>query len=311
MSKQIITVSVAAVLTTLPSLKAKAAEDTNQITPTGIPNSSSTNYESGWRVMLDSSYNSPGTAKFQGTHLGKSDAFSVSLDVGKDVPLNDQWFLQFDLGQDNFFLGEVAGAPIPNAVHTMRFGTGVGYRLNDQLTLTGMVSPLLYRFEDIQGDDVGFSGGLMASYRENAKLTWSFGLMVMPDTDLPVVLPVVGVKWLINDRYTLEVGIPKTRLSYHFDQKLTLYTGLDLVGTTFRTSDDMGTRFGQPQYNNALATYRDIRMGIGASYKIIHGLQGEVEAGCSAFREINYTKVDSDVKFDPGAYVRLGLTWHF
>jgi len=90
-------------------------------------------------------------------------------------------------------------------------------------------------------------------------------------------MPVVGVRWLINDRYTLEVGMPKTRLSYRIDSKWAVYGGVDLNGAVFRTSEDLGTKTGLPQYNNALATYRDVRLGVGTSYEFAHGLRAELE----------------------------------
>lgn len=269
-----------------------------------------TNFESGWQAALDSSYTAPSTVKFQGTRLANSDAFNVNLDIGKKFSLNDRWFLQMDLGSDNLFLDEVSGVPIPDAIHTMRFGAGIGYHWNDKWTVTGMISPSLYRLEDVQGSDVGLAGGVLALYHANPKWMWSFGLMVAPDSDLPV-LPMAGVNWIINDQFTLQMMFPKPRLLYRIDRQWTLYTGLDMVGTTFRTADDFGVKIGMSQYNNALATYRDVRLGLGVSYHVIFGLDAELEAGASVYRQIDYTKIDQKVEFDPSVYVRLGLNYRF
>jgi hypothetical protein len=104
------------------------------------------------------------------------------------------------------------------------------------------------------------------------------------------------------------VGIPKTRLTYQIDPKWSLYGGIDLSGTTFRTDETLGTKTGFPKYNNARATYRDIRLGAGAGYDVGHGLRAEIEAGYSVYRDINYKDIDQDVKFNPTPYVRLGLS---
>ena len=296
-------------------LSEKASGQTNGLTASVAgdfigPNAFPTNIDSGWETMLNSSYTAPSAAKFQGTRLGNSDAFDVNIGVGKKFTLNDKWFLQLDFGSDNLFLDTVAGAPIPDAVHTMRFGAGIGYHLNDKWTVTGMVNPTLYSFDDIQCSDVGISGGLLAFYRANSKLTWSFGIMVAPDSDLPV-LPMAGVNWMINNQFTLQMMFPKPRLLYQINRQLTLYAGLDMVGTTFRTSDNFGTKIGMTEYNDALATYRDVRLGLGVGYHIISELNAELEAGASVYRQIDYTKLDQQVKFNPSAYVRFALNYRF
>jgi len=286
------------------SLTASVAGDTTD------PNAFPTNFDSGWETMINSSYTAPSTAKFQGTQRASSDAFNVNFGVGKKFTLNDHWFMRMNFGSDNLFLDTVSGAPIPDAVHTMRLGAGIGYHWNDKWTVTGMVNPMLYRLDDVQGSDVGFSGGLLALYRANSKLTWSFGIMVAPDSDLPV-LPMVGANWMINDQFTLQMMFPQPRLLYRVDRQWTLYTGLDMVGTTFRASDNFGTKIGMTEYNNALATYRDVRLGLGVGYHIISGLNAELEAGASVYRQIDYTKLDQQVKFNPSAYVRFALNCRF
>ena len=105
----------------------------------------------------------------------------------------------------------------------------------------------------------------------------------------------------------LEVAMPKTRLTYRVDSKWEFYTGLDLNGAVFRISEHLGTKTGLPQHNDAIATYRDIRLGVGASYEIVRGLRAELEIGFSVYREIDYFRLDDTVSFDPAPYVRLGL----
>jgi hypothetical protein len=262
---------------------------------------------SGVQASLNFSYDASSKAKFQGTRLGDSDATALNLAVNTQIALDKKWFIPLGLQSDNYFLGTVSGAPIPDNIHTLRFNTGLGWHFNDQWTFTALLSPSLYRFEDVGGSDIGWAGGAVATFQQNPALTWSFGFFVAPDSDVPV-LPAVGLHWLINQHYTLEVGFPKTRLTYRVDPKWSLYTGVDLNGTTFRSGETLGTKTGYPNYNNALATYRDIRLGVGAGYEVGHGLRAEIEAGCSVYRDINYNDIDQDVKFNPAPYVRLGLS---
>jgi hypothetical protein len=263
-----------------------------------------------WQASASSGYNAGGATKFDGQHLADSDAFNYKLQAGASVFLNKNWFIDLGLFSDNFSLQQVSGAPIPEDIHTLRLNGGVGYRWGDKWIFSAMVSPSLERLDGVRGDDVSISGGVLARYQPNPSLTWSFGLFAAPDYDVPV-MPLIGVRWLINDRYTLEVGMPKTRLSYRLDSKWALYGGLDFNGAVFRTGEDLGTKTGNPKYNNAIATYRDIRVGVGTGYEIGHGLRAELDAGYSVYRQINYFRIDDTVRFDPSPYVRLGLSCRF
>ena len=40
-------------------------------------------------------------------------------------------------------------------------------------------------------------------------------------------------------------------------------------------------------------------------------LRAEIEAGSSVYREIRYTRIDEQVKFDPAPYARLALSVRF
>jgi len=259
---------------------------------------------------LNYTYDAPGTAKFLGNRLDKSDASALDFGVDTRLRLNDDWFVPLGLQSDNYFLDGVPGAPVPDDINTLHLRTGLGWHFSDQWTFTGLAGPALYRMNDINSDDFGAFGGLMATYRANPALLWTFGVMISPDNDVPA-LPVVGLHWQINDQYTLEVGVPKTRLTYHINPQWSLYTGLAMNGTVFRSDEDLGTKTGNAQYNNALATYRDIRLGVGTGYELFQGLRAEIEAGYSVYRRIDYQDIGQEVDFNPAPYVRVGLSYRF
>jgi len=264
----------------------------------------------GFQGNVNSGYVAGSNPKFLGTKLSSSDAFNLNFDAGTRMMLNEKWFLRFGLGLDNTFLNQVSGAPIPESINTLRLTTGLGYRLNDQWTLSASVSPSLYRFEDVGGNTFGVSGMALVMYHANPSLTWTFGIIVSPNSDIPL-LPVVGVRWLINDDFTLKVEVPQTRLTYRLDSKWTFYGGAEMNSSTFRAAEDLGTKTGFPQYNNALGSYRDVRVGVGAGYEITRSLFAEIDGGYSVYRRIEYTRIDESVDFEPAPYVRLGLSIRF
>ena len=147
-------------------------------------------------------------------------------------------------------------------------------------------------------------------YRVTPSLTLKMGVLADPDSDIKL-LPLLGVHWVINEHYSLDAGIPRSRLTYKVSSDWQIYAGADLSGTTFRSSDRLVSTPASSRYNDALANYRDVRLGVGTGTELTSGIRMEVEAGYSVYREIKYTHLDTTVKFNPAPYVRLGLTVKF
>ena len=137
-----------------------------------------------------------------------------------------------------------------------------------------------------------------------------FGLGFNPDSVYPV-LPIAGVRWDVNTNLTLNLMFPKAGVIYRIDPNLSLYASVDFKFAVFRSEDDLGTQIGQPRFNNALATYQDIHLGLGAEYRIIRGLWVGVEGGYSVGRSIRYKNIDETVKFDPSPYVQASVRCWF
>jgi hypothetical protein len=263
-------------------------------------------------VTLESSYTSAGKTKYRSANFGDSDAYNVNLGLSARTPLNKQWIIPLELRSQNLYLGSLAGVPLPDEIHTLQFGTGLGYRPNDRWMFMARVSPMLYKFSDVGRNDVGVgvSGGLTAMWNYSPSLKFMFGVMFSPDSDIKV-LPMAGFDWAINDQLDLRLMFPKPGLIYTPNDRWRVYVGADMNVVTFRTSDSLGTSIGQPQYNDALGTYRDIRIGAGVGHHFSKTLSVDANAGYSVSRQIDYTRIDERVKFDPAPYMRLGLRMSF
>jgi hypothetical protein len=261
-------------------------------------------------VTLESSYTAAGKAKFRGADFNDSDAYNVSLGLSTRAPLNEHWCIPLELRSQNLFLGSPAGAPVPENINTLQFGTGLSYRPNDRWMFMARVSPTLYKFSDLGSNDIGVSGGLMAMWNYSPSLKFMFGVVFSPDSDLKV-LPMAGLDWAINDQLDLSLMFPKPRLIYTPNDHWSFHAGADLNMATFRTGDSFGTSIGLPQYNDALGTYRDIRIGAGVGYRISKTLSVEADAGYSVNRQIDYTRIDESVEFDPAPYAGISLRLSF
>jgi hypothetical protein len=243
------------------------------------------------------------------THSG-SGASHLTATVSGMVPLGEGWILPLSLTSQNISLDEIAGVPVPDSSHTLSFGTGLGHRLGEEWMLMGRIGATLYRLDGARLADVGVSGGFNAVWRHSPRLTWLFGVMFNPDSDLPV-LPFVGANWAINDRFTLALLFPEPRLTYRPGKDWSFHVGANLNGAVFRTAADFGTKLGQPRYNHALGSYRDIRAGAGFGYRFTSTMSLEADVGTSVNRQIEYERVGEKVKFEAAPYFRVGLKFGF
>jgi Domain of unknown function (DUF6268) len=262
-------------------------------------------------VKLETSYTLGGDTEFGGGKFGDSDVFGANLSVGTLMPLNEDWSIPFELQSQYLSMGTLAGVPLPDAMNTLEFGTGLAYRPNDRWMYKASINTALYKFEDIGGNDIGISGGLMAMWEYSRSLKWMFGLMVQPDNELPVI-PLIGVNWQINEQWELQLMLIKPRVVYTLDDQWKFHAGMGMnFGTTFRSSDTLGTSIGLPRFNDALGSYSDMRFGGGLEYQLTKSWSFEAEAGYSFNRKIDYEDIDEKVEFDPAPYFRAGMKYEF
>jgi opacity protein-like surface antigen len=263
-------------------------------------------------VKVETSYTGNGEAKFRGEKYGDSDAINLNVRVSTLTPLSEKWFIPFELQSQNLELGSLAGLPVPDAINAFEFGTGLAYRPNDRWMFMARINAALYKLEDVGGNDIGISGGLMAMWEYSPSIKWTFGLMVQTDNDDLPVIPLIGVSWKINEHWELELMLLAPRLIYTANDKLKFYAGMGLnFGTTFRSSDTLGTSIGRSKFNDALGSYSDMRFGGGVEYRLSKSFSFEAEAGYATGREIKYEDIDEKVKFGDAPYVRVGLKYEF
>jgi hypothetical protein len=256
-------------------------------------------------ISMDYSYVGAGGILFQGIK-GNSDAQSFNANVIGEIPVGDKWFIPVGIGSRNLFLNSVAGAPIPDQINTLGFNAGVGYHFNYQWTFAGTVGPRLYRLDNVNGDDVGMAGMVRAIYKWKPNLTLAFGIGFDIDNQVPV-LPVGGLRWDIRPNLTLNLMFPKPEIIYRLNPKLSLFVCGDVNFAVFRADQSLGNKIGQPVFNNALGTYRDFHIAAGAEYHILRELSIGLECGYSVGREIDYTRINQTVSFDPSPYIQIGL----
>ena len=261
-------------------------------------------------VSVESSYTASGRAKTKNSGYGESDTSKLNISLDGRVPLNKKWFIPIDLRSNNLYLGSQSGTPVPDAIHTLSIGAGVGYRPTERLTLMAKVTPTLYKLDGVDSNDIGLSYGLMAKYDYSTSLKIISGLMYSPGSRFRL-LPAVGVDWDINDRFNLQLMFPMPRLTYTPNKLWKFHVGAELNGVMFRTGNSFGTDTSLSSYNDTLGSYSEIKAGAGLSYQFSRSISAGLDAGYSMNRQITYTNHDERVDLGLAPYVGIGLRMSF
>lgn len=260
-------------------------------------------------VQTDASFVKGGDVSYR-NFKGNSDVQSFNFGATAEIPTSDRWFVPIAVRSANQWLETVEGVPIPNHINTLNFGVGLGYHLDEQWTVAGSVGPSIYRFSDIQSDDIGFQGVVWTTYKWRPDVTFVFGLAVQPDSEIPA-LPLAGVRWDIRPDLTLNLMFPRPALTYQVDSRWSVFVAGGGEFNTFRTESGFGNEIGQSRYSNALGTYRDFHLGAGAEYRLPCGPSIRIETGYSFGRQIDYTDISQTIKFENAPYVQASLKWRF
>lgn len=245
------------------------------------------------------------------TDLGNQRKGDVSEVVGiitnvVSTRLGEGPLLRLGFSWQRFSFGLPDDAPLPNTLQSLSAVVGFDLQLFDSWLVRLEAQPGFYSgSSDLSANDFNVPFLIGLSYIASADLQWILGVSVDVNRALPV-FPGAGVRWKFADQWLLNAVMPQPRLEYLWSKELTLYGGADLLGSTFRVSRDFGDSHGNAKLNGAVVDLLEIRAGVGASWKISSRLLAELEAGCVAYRDIDFHRADQNYQSrGAGAYGQL------
>lgn len=214
------------------------------------------------------------------------DVVSTRLGTGPLLRLGVEWQrFSFDLP---------ANAPLPGTLQTLTAVLGLDLQLFESWLVRIEVQPGFFSgSDDFSSDDFNAPFVIGGSYIASADLQWMLGVSVNVNRAIPVIGG-GGVRWKFADNWVLNAVMPQPRLEYRWSKELTLYGGADLIGSTFRVSRNFGDAHGNPRLNRAVVNLREVRAGVGASWKVSSWLQADFETGCVAYRDFDFHRANEN-----------------
>ncbi len=257
-------------------------------------------------------YSGGGDLERGGARVGEVSISRFDFSVSGRVPLRPGMMLIPGVAYTHTTLDTSAGTPLPGSVQELSLSLGVRGVLSQQWAYLAAVRPGFYGdFKNVGSDSFNVPLFLAAFYRQSETLTWTFGLTANAFNDNPV-LPVVGVIWKFAPDWQLDVGFPRTGVSYKFDSKLTLRGGLSVLGGNYRITENLGVPApGVARLNNTYLDLTEVRVGAGLAYKLDGGFELDLDAGVTTLRRFDYPDRNYRLKSDNVGWLSLTLNRRF
>ena len=226
---------------------------------------------------------SRGSVKTGEVSLARFD-FSVS---GR-APLREGLMFIPGIAYSHTTIDASVGVPLPKSVQELSLSLGLRGILSRQWAYGAFLRPGFYGDFKKLSDSFNAPLFLAAFYVPNPDLTWTFGVIANAFNDRPV-LPIVGVRWKFAPDWQLDVGFPRTAVTYRVNSQLSFRTSLSAVGGNYRITENLGSPApGVARLANTYLGLTEIRVGGGAIYAFTDGLELDLDAGVTTLRRFDY-----------------------
>ncbi len=151
----------------------------------------------------------------------------------------------------------------------------------------------------------------LASYAASRELVWSFGVVANAFSDNPV-LPVAGVRWAWAPAWVFNLGLPRTGVSWEMSPTATLHAGATVQGGAYRlTRNPAGAAPGAAALAGEKLDYREIRVGVGGTFKLSATMTLSVDAGIAVDQRFDYHERGIEQRGESAAFGAVSLSGRF
>jgi len=198
---------------------------------------------------------------------------------------------------------------LPNdSVYSVGAVLGAGRFVNDDTYVEAVFEPGIY--SDFGGtlthNDWQFLGHATATYRYSEEVYFTGGIKVSRDFEKVPVFPVLGVAWLFDPNWRVDVMLPlRAELSWLVSVPTTVFVGAEIEGHEYSVRSSAAT--GKQQHD---INIQDIRLYIGANHRVNDNFSMFARTGAVVGGDYRFTP-SYDGQIEPTFMLELGLGWDF
>jgi hypothetical protein len=205
---------------------------------------------------------------------------------------HEGFLVRFGLEVERYNFGVPNKLALPTKLQEASLVIGADFQIGDAWILRVETTPGFYSGgTNVRSGNVSAPVIVGASYFVSSDLQLVAGLSIDANRKY-VVLPGIGFRYKCNADWVLDCILPAPRIEYNFSKSILFYAGGDLQGATYRVDPDFGTNHDNPKLNNAWVDYSQVRVGVGASWKLRPDVTLEMEAGIVPVQEFDFHRAE-------------------
>jgi hypothetical protein len=268
------------------------------VQPSPAPNPE--NLGSEWSILLDSTYTF-GSHVEKSHNLGSQAEYRYEIQALRNFRITGDYYLQFGIDYERFDFSR-SNSQFPYSFTSLSGEVLFSYWSGDSFYPVIRLEPGIYYTRDhVTENSFDVPIRITPGFKLTPNLYVIFGCSIDVYSN-PIVFPIGGFNWKINDKFNLRAVFPRPRFSYTPNDKLEIYVGGELIGNSYRNGPTNDRRT-----NNAILEYSEQRAGLGVDYTLCKGIDLEAIAGWTVERTYDYIRSGPVNKSRGSPYIRVDL----
>ena len=264
------------------------------------PTPSAENLGSLWSFELNGEYTFGSHVEKSG-NLGSQAEYRYEIEALRNFRITGDYYLQLGVDYERYDFSR-SNAQFPYSFTSFSGEILFSYWSGDSFYPVIRIEPGIYYTRDhVTGNSFDVPIRITPGFKVSPNLYVIVGCSIDAFTN-PIVFPIGGFNWKINDQFNLRAIFPQPRFSYIPNQNLEIYLGGELVGNGYRNGPTNDRRT-----NNAILEYDEERIGLGVDYTLRKGIDFEAIAGWTIERTYDYVRSGPVNRSRGSPYIRLDL----
>jgi hypothetical protein len=254
-----------------------------------------------WSFDLNSTY-TLGSRIQKAANLGSQAEYRYEVEALRNFRIAGDYYLQLGFDYERFDFSR-SNATFPYSLTSFSSEILFSYWSGDSFYPVIELEPGIYYTRDhVTRNSLDVPIRITPGLKLTENLYVILGCSVDPFTN-PIVFPIGGFNWKINDQFNVRAVFPRPRFSYTPSDKLEIYLEAELIGDGYRNGPSADRRT-----NNAIVEYEEERMGLGVSYTLRKGIDFEAIAGWTFERTYDYIRAGPIYPSKGSPYLRVDLS---
>jgi hypothetical protein len=266
------------------------------------PSPTTENLGAPWSFDLNSTYTF-GSRIQKAANLGSQAEYRYEFEALRNFRITGDYYLQLGVDYERFDFSR-SNSTFPYSFTSLSGEILFSYWSGDDFYPVIQLEPGIYYTRDhVTRNSFDLPIRITPGFKLSKNLFIIFGASIDPYSN-PIVFPIGGFNWKINDHFNFRAVFPRPRFSFTPNDKLEIYLGGELIGDSYRNGPTTDHRT-----NNAVVEYEEERAGLGVSYTLRKGIDLEAIAGWTFQREYDYIRAGPIYHSKGSPYLRVDLSF--